>query len=240
MIDATSAMYDSLAEHYRSYSSNRSAYIFGVDQFILASVRPLRPSSLLDVGAGDGVRGTQLAKELGITHTVLFDGSPEMVARCKALGASQVVLGKAEQLPAFDRKFDLVVMLWNVLGHLEGRESRIAALRGIAASMTKDSCFFLDVNNRHNGASYGWWKVAGRVLIDSIWPDESRGDVSYSWVVNGQSIPGKGHLFTMSEVRGLLQSAGLEVRDQVFIDYVTGVASKNRYRGQIVLKVGLA
>lgn len=240
MSDTTSAMYDSLAEHYRSYSDKRARYIIAVDEFILNSLRNSKSPRVLDVGAGDGVRGMRIARSIGASHIFLFDSSPEMVNRSRSAGATEVMLGKAEALPSFPVKFDVILMLWNVLGHLETREKRIQALRGIALAMNGSSLFFLDVNNRHNGASYGWWEILRRVVIDTIRPDESRGDVSFNWKINGKQIAGNGHLFTMQELLGLLYEAGLAVLDQVFVDYTKGSISKNRFKGQIVLKIGLA
>lgn len=238
MTDMTSVMYDSLAKHYRSYSEKRNAYLMAVDRFVLSAL-PNKAKRLLDVGAADGIRGMRIARTAQISETVLCDSSHEMIGRCEAQGASSVLLVKAEELPTFAAKFDVVLMLWNVLGHLDSREKRVEALRRIAHNMNETSVFFLDVNNRHNGPAYGWNKVLFRVLIDAIRPDEARGDVSFTWEVDGKMIPGKGHLFTLAEVRSLLDEAGLKIRDAVFIDYKTGAVTRNRLRGQIVLKVTL-
>jgi hypothetical protein len=58
-------IYDALAPHYREYAGGKSAYLAAVDRFVLENL-PAGADSLLDVGAGDGVRAMALAREAGI------------------------------------------------------------------------------------------------------------------------------------------------------------------------------
>jgi hypothetical protein len=97
----------------------------------------------------------------------------------------------------------------------------------------------MDVNNRHNGPSYGWARVICRTIVDFLLPNTKRGDTSYTWSVNGKTIPGKGHLFTFAEIKSLLRAEGLVISDAKFINYDTGAVSRSRFMGQIVLKITL-
>ena len=74
--------YDRLAPYFRSYSQTRAAYLSAVDRIILQRISP-HARSLLDVGAGDGVRATRLASAHTLSRLVLSDPSEEMAARCR-------------------------------------------------------------------------------------------------------------------------------------------------------------
>ena len=82
-------IYDALAPHYREYARRRAPYLAAVDRFIVRQA-PAPVSALLDVGAGDGVRGMALARELKAARVVLCEPSREMAARCRALGPNAV------------------------------------------------------------------------------------------------------------------------------------------------------
>ena len=94
-----SDIYDALAPHYREYARSRQAYLAAVDRFILRARARRRVEAVLDVGAGDGVRGMALARRLAARRVVLCEPSREMAARCRELGADAVWEVPAEQLP---------------------------------------------------------------------------------------------------------------------------------------------
>ncbi len=223
--------YDALAPHYRSFASGRAAYLAAVDAFVRENLPPA-PRSLLDVGSGDGVRAMALAASCGIGRVVLSDASAAMVERCRALGAADVWAVPAQDLPATET-FDVVTCLWNVLGHVPGRVARLAALRRMREALAPGGRLFLDVQNRHNAAGYGWWRVLGRIAIDALMPDERRGDTSFDWRIADKTLRGHGHLFTPAEVSSLLREAGLRPLRRVAIDYMTGARSASALRGQL-------
>lgn len=224
--------YDALAPHYRRIAGERSAYLDAVDA-IVRSRAPSGCASLLDVGAGDGVRGMALARSLGVQRVILCDASIEMAARCRALAPTDVWACPAQEMPECD-PFDLVVCLWNVLGHVEPAENRLRALERMRALLAPRGRLFLDVNNRHNALAYGWPRVLGRRLIDAVMPDPRRGDTRFQWNVDGTSIPARGHLFTPKEVESLAAAAGLRLERRVAVDYRSGATSPRCYRGQLV------
>lgn len=230
-------MYDALAPYYREYAEKKSAFIAAVDNFILENI-PKGAGSLLDVGAGDGVRGMSLAQQTGIGHTVLCDLSAEMVARCRELGPTEVWLAAAEDLPETSRRFDVITCLWNVLGHLPGSTERIKSLLRMGELLSENGVIFFDVNNRHNVAAYGKLKVLGRVVLDAILSDERRGDASFDWKVGGKVFPAMGHLFTSAEIEGIIHATGLRVKKRISVDYNTGDLSVSPFRGQLLYLVG--
>jgi SAM-dependent methyltransferase len=226
-------VYDILAPHYRQYAAARSAYLAAVDRMVLANA-PAAARSLLDVGAGDGVRGMSIARNLGIDHVVLCDASKEMSARCLELAPSEVWHRRAEDIPDSPLRFDVILCLWNVLGHIGSAERRVRALARMRRLLAPGGAVFLDVNNRHNAAAYGKLKVLGRVITDAVHPKECRGDSSFEWHVGGQRIPAMGHLFTAHEVASLIARAGLTVTKRSAVDYVSGATSRWFFRGQLV------
>ena len=194
--------------------------------------------SLLDVGAGDGVRAMGLARAGGVRRVVLCDSSAEMAARCRALAPAEVWELPVEALPAAGGPFDVICCLWNVLGHLENGDARSAALSRMKELLSGRGAIFFDVNNRHNAAAYGWLRVAGRVVVDFLDPDERRGDASYEWRIGEKSFPAMGHLFTPREIGRIIAAAGLVVRKRLAIDYETGARSDSPLRGQLVFMIG--
>jgi SAM-dependent methyltransferase len=231
-------IYDALAPHYREYARSRQPYLAAVDRFVVQHA-PAPVRALLDVGAGDGVRGMALARELKAGCVVLCEPSREMAARCRALGPDTVWESPAEELPESGTQFDVIVCLWNVLGHLAGAERRLAALRAMRRLLAPAGALFLDVNNRHNAAAYGWWKVLGRRLADFVAPDERRGDARYEWKIAGLSLPAVGHLFTPAEVEGMIAASGLRVARRLAVDYASGAYSESPFRGQLLYQAGL-
>lgn len=236
MNHSTADIYDALAPYYREYAEKKSAYLSAVDSFILANI-PEGAKSLLDVGAGDGVRGMSLARQKGIAYTVLCDLSSEMVARCRELKPAEVWQAAAEALPETTRRFDVITCLWNVLGHLAGRNERIASLRRMGELLAENGVIFFDVNNRHNAPAYGALKVMARVIFDTVLPDERRGDASFDWKVKEKVFPAMGHLFTPREIEEIIHAAGLQVKSRISVDYASGKFSKSPFRGQLLYQV---
>lgn len=230
-------IYDALAPHYREYAEKRSAYLAAVDGYVLENL-PAGAASLLDAGAGDGVRGMALARKAGISKVVLCEPSAQMAARCRTLAPAAVWEVPIEEIPPVQDRFDVILCLWNVLGHLAGAEQRVRALSRLKALLTGNGRIFFDVNNRHNAAAYGWGRVLLRVVADRLAPDERRGDTRFDWSIGGKSFPAMGHLFVPAEIERLVAQAGLSVKDRLAIDYATGARSRSALRGQLAFTAG--
>ena len=228
--------YDPLAPYYREYAERKSVYLNAVDQFILGRV-PSGAESLLDVGAGDGVRGMALARQMKMKYTVLCDSSAEMAARCREQDASDVWERAAEDLPDMEKRFDVIICLWNVLGHLPSRVERVGALTKMKNLLKDQGRIFFDVNNRHNASSYGRLRVLARIVIDAVYFDERRGNATFDWEINGKTYPGMGHLFTPREIESTIGESGLRVMERRSIDYATGIVSDSSLMGQLVYMI---
>ncbi len=229
---ATGDPYDALAPHYREYASKRDAYLSSVDAFVRQNM-PARRESLLDVGSGDGLRAMALAAACGMGRVVLSDASAEMAARCRTLGAAAVWQVAAEALPDDGERFDVITCLWNVLGHLANSGARLSALGRMRNLLAPAGRLFLDVQNRHNAAAYGRWRVYGRMLLDAAKPDERRGDTRFDWKVGDKRVRGAGHLFTPAEIHGLIEAAGLRIVRRAAVNYATGRMSASALDGQL-------
>lgn len=226
--------YDLMAPHYREYAEKKSAYMTGVDDFILSNL-PEHIESLLDVGAGDGIRGMALAGKIGVDKVILCEPSEKMAEFCKQLNPSDVWQCRADELPIpSEMHFDIITCLWNVMGHIPDYEARVASLKSMARMLATGGRIFMDVNNRHNANAYGFWTVSVRRFLDCIKPDYKRGDVKFEWDINGQKIPASGHLFTVAEMRGIIKDAGLRIVKTVAVDYLNGAISNDITKGQMV------
>jgi SAM-dependent methyltransferase len=230
-------IYDALAPYYREYAEKRSAYLAAVDSFVLENL-PAGAASLLDAGAGDGVRGMALARRAGISKIVLCEPSAGMAARCRQFAPAAVWQHAVEDIPPVGERFDVILCLWNVLGHLAGSAERVRALTRMRELLNEDGVIFFDVNNRHNAAAYGWGRVLARVIVDVLVPDERRGDIRFEWHVGERSFPATGHLFVPAEIERLIAQAGLAVKSRTAIDYATGARSRWALRGQLVFMAG--
>jgi SAM-dependent methyltransferase len=227
-------IYDAFAPHYREYSGTREAYLQGIDDLIARHIGRGRARHVLDFGAGDGVRGERLFRRLGGARLVQADISLEMLKRCRELGSAADVWDlNAPDWPTRPERFDLILCLWNVLGHVPTSEERAVALSRLKGLLAPGGRLVFDVNNRHN-AHYGRLRVRFRRLLDWVWPDPARGDVSFDWKVGAQSFPARGHLFTRREVLDLLRWSGFTPEEFWTVDYRTGKASRRVTDGQML------
>ena len=229
-------MYDALAPHFRAWSTRRAAYLAGIDAIVLERVhRGAR--SLLDVGAGDGVRAMRLAAACGIDRVVLVEPSPAMADLCRRRGAAAVWTDAVEELPEAGERFDVVTCLWNVLGSVPGAVARAEALRRMRARLAPGGQLFLDVQNRYNARAYGRLRTAGRVLYDRLRPDPANGDVTFCWQIGGETIPARGHVFRPGEIASLVAAAGFSVASRHVVDYASGERRRPVWSGQLLFEL---
>jgi len=202
-----------------------------VDAEILRRV-PGGAASLIDVGAGDGRRALQIAERAGISQVVLAEPSEGMRQLIPA--GVEVWDVRMETLPDARREFDVVLCLWNVLGHVPSREHRVAALRNLGRMCSAGGLIFLDVINRYNVAECGIGVVLRRFL------SSHGGDVPVKWRIVSGEVETRGHVFTAKEIEGLFREAGLNVVERIVLNYRTGRREAWTVRGNLlyVLKAG--
>jgi len=248
------AAYSRLAPHYPEISHRREPYLRSIEK-IIASCVPPASKSLLDVGAGDGIRALRIARECGIRRIVLAEPSLEMTARATGMEKIEIWNIRAEELGAKAsncasvradvreaetqekkdvQRFNVITCLWNVLGHIRRVEDRERSMRGMAERLMPGGKCFLDVNHRYNSRSYGVIASAARFIRDSAFYKESNADVIATWELGGSSISTYGHVFTDREIRHLALAAGLHMEDRIVVDYDSGKIRRFAFEGNLL------
>jgi SAM-dependent methyltransferase len=223
--------YDFLAPEFARVSEVRRRYLDRVEKVISAEIGAGK-RSLLDVGAGDGARSARIAAACGIERLVQLEPSAGM--RERGVGVAEIWPIRAEDLGGVQAEFDVIVCLWNVLGHISPAASRQEVIRQFARLLAPDGSIFIDVNHRYNARHYGFLKTAGRLIYDCVRPDERNGDVTAQWNIGENECSTYGHVFTNSEMRALATGAGLRVTGRLAIDYGSGKVQWCRFFGNLL------
>jgi 2-polyprenyl-3-methyl-5-hydroxy-6-metoxy-1,4-benzoquinol methylase len=234
-LSSSSAFYTGFARTYEHYASLRKAYITAVNRFIVNEIGSVK--TIIDLGAGDGIRATHLAKELKAQHLTLVDNSDGMINRIGKTGDMTVI--KAD-ISSYEyksgEKYDLVLCLWNVLGHIP-EHGRKVALKNLALLIGESGSLILDVNNRYNISQYGIMIVIKNVLKDIFSPRDSNGDFELSIDTGSEKIRTSVHLFNSFEMERLIQSADLKIDKKLVVDYGNGSLCKTIFGGQLVYEL---
>ncbi len=217
-LDAIAA-YDRIAPIFLELSHRRRAYLNAVDTQIVNRV-PKQAKSLLDVGAGDGRRALKIAQAFGIRK--IFLAEPSSAMRALIPDGFETWDATMQDLPRGGQRFDCILCLWNVLGHVRLSEERVVALQNLAQCCSDSGVVFLDVLNRYNIPELGVATVAGRWLRDTLLPSENNGDVNVTWNAHGDVVHTQGHVFTEKEMARLFEAAGLSVTERIVLSYRTG------------------
>lgn len=228
-------LYDAFAPDYASYSQKRKAYLNAINKLVLGA-EFIERKNMLDIGCGDGMRGFKLFKIMKFARIDFIDNSKEMVKLCEQntkQSARQVdITGK--DLGAFDRKYDAITCLWNVLGHIPTHKKRLQALKNMNKLLEKNGRIFLDVSNRFNVNHYGIDAVMKNIKQDLVKTAEKNGDLHYEIEVRKNvKIKTSSHFFSPFEMEDLISDAGLHVQKTYYIDYATGKILKNFFGGQL-------
>ena len=227
------AAYDRLAPAYLAFSKRREPYLRAVEREIIARIRG-GVDSLLDLGAGDGLRAARIAESAGIAPVVLVEPSPAIAGLAKT--TAEIWRIRAEELSAslVIERFDVITCLWNVLGHVRG-ENRSQVLEAAAKLLSPRGRLFIDVNHRYNARAYGWFTTSRRWAHDALTRNVKTGDVTAIWDVGeGRSISTYGHVFRHREIAELAEAAGLEIEERIVIDYDDGSVRRLPWLGNLL------
>ncbi len=233
LIDPVQA-YDLISPQFPRLAQQRKRYLDTIDELIISRVAGSR--SLLDVGAGDGSRTTKIATGANIESVVLLEPSREMARRS---AEPREVWGiRAEELdgdPEFSsRRFDTIICLWNVLGHIRPASMRLQVLIHLGKLLSPSGKLFVDVNHRYNVKRYGTLRSALRFLNDRIRFSEHNGDVTARWSFGDMRCATYGHVFTDKEMQRLASDAGLKVEERIAVDYASGEVTRSIYHGNLL------
>jgi SAM-dependent methyltransferase len=227
LLDPVSA-YDRIAPQFTSVASPRRAYLERIDRLIVSEIPP-GSRSLLDVGAGEGERGLRIAREAGLREVTLLEPSAGM--RSKWPPGVRGLAIRAEELGSVAGNFDVILCLWNVVGHVFPAAKRAEVLRQFARLAAAGGRIFVDFNHRYNIRQYGFWPTLGRRLYDWIRPGERNGDVTVAWTVGGVDCVTRGHVFTSQEVWRMIAATGLQIERKYIVDYATGELCRRGFEG---------
>lgn len=228
------AAYDLIATKYSALRAVRSAYLAAIEQAIISQI-PGNASSMLDIGTGDGARALRVARDSGIKHVVLLEPSPAM--RAQISGDVDIWPIRAEDIAYYTRgqgrRFDVITLLWNVLGHVP-HAARRNVLVQVATLLSPRGFFFIDVIHRYNIRSYGFARTMLRYLHDCIAPNTTNGDVVVSWDKLNSACATYGHVFTDREMLALTTNTGLALQKRIILDYRTGSVGRFPFQGNLL------
>ena len=231
------SFYDAFSSHYAQYSEQRHEYLAGVEDIITSQSK--KPVNLyLDVGAGTGERTLRLAEKNKAKKIIALDESSQMLQLFPKSSNLVLICGTPQDfLKKSTDKYDLITCLWNVLGHVASTQERIQFLLAVADLLTPDGEFFIDVNNRYNGSSYG-----NKIVLKNIWKDvfarnKDNGTYPLSIKIDAEEFSTKVHLFSPQEMSFLFRSSGLKVKERYSVDYSTGRRKKSVFSGQLLYRL---
>ena len=227
------AAYERLALTYAVLRKKRDPYLRAIEREILARI-PQDSRSLLDIGAGDGLRAARIAESAGIVRIVLVEPSAAMANLAKSTADVQQMRAEDLNADAFPGRFDVITCLWNVLGHVR-HKNRGQVFEAAAKLVSPNGRLFLDVNHRYNARAYGWIATSGRWVHDALMRNVNTGDVTTVWDIGeGDSISTCGHVFRHREIAELAEAAGLEMEERVVIDYDDGSVRRSPWQGNLL------
>jgi len=227
--------YTQFSGSYSKYSATRQAYLSAVNDFIKRETGFTK--TIVDVGSGDGKRSKLISDSLNNKSLTLIDNSTGMIDLARSIPNAVVVKEDISSTEfKSENKYDTVLCLWNVLGHISS-EKRDTALRNLASLVNNHGAIFLDVNNRYNISHYGIKNVLKNICKDIFIPKKSNGDFELNIDTDSGKINTTVHIFNPYEMERLLKSTGLTILKREVINYDTGETKDNFWSGQLVYKL---
>jgi SAM-dependent methyltransferase len=223
------SVYDRIAPSFAQLATERRAYLDAIDRLVVSHLPPAA-RTLLDVGAGDGRRARAIAAGLATALTTVVLAEPAAGMRRAGGSAAAYIDLRAEHLHKLDGEFDIILCLWNVLGHVFPQAARAEVMCQFHRLLSPRGRLFIDVNHRYNTARYGLARTAIRWLYDRVRPSEENGDV----IATLTSASVRGHVFTHREVLAMAGSAGLAVENRFVVDYETGAILSRASQGNLL------
>lgn len=235
-MEPSDKFYTSFSNSYAGYSTMKQPYLSAVNNFIKEETGHIK--TMVDVGGGDGKRGKLISTLLHLDNFTLIDNSVGMIDLAKKIPGALVIQDDISSSAfSLENKYDIVLCLWNVLGHINV-ENRKIALKNLRSLVNDDGFIFLDVNNRYNAVHYGLMSILKNVCKDIFMPKKTNGDFKLTMQTNeGQEISTNVHLFNPYEMEVLFKKARLKVVKKVFIHYKKGEIKNNFWGGHLVYKL---
>lgn len=233
--------YDRFSVGYEAYAERRRAYLSAVDALVCQKIRTHGiAKNIADIGCGTASRSIRIAHSLSIPSITVVDSSHAMlriagrhkncITLCEDVARSNLNLKST---------YDIVLCLWNVLGHVTTNDARVHMLRNLAGLLTRKSLLFLDVNNLYNFSAYGFFNVLRNIMLDAIPFRRYSGDFVARISVERVLLETPVHLFSHQEISRLFKKVGLKIVNQYTLNYETGDIMRSKYTGQLLYVLAL-
>jgi len=224
-----SSFYDSLASEYNKVFFTRKKYHDAVDNLIRSNSDYSSWSHILDVGSGNGKRviGLFLHRQF-ILHCV--ESSSEMVALLRKSKEIELVIQSdfcTLDYKDFGNPYDLVLMQWNVIGHLSNISD---AFKLVSQTVKIGGHFIFDFNNPLNYKQYGVLNS----LRNSLKFILSKTDGHLKFKISHENSYTETYFYKVSYISKLLDKNGFRLNKIVYLNYSTGEA-ENRLGGQVFI-----
>lgn len=214
----TVEIYSNLSSKYGSLTEQRRSYLQAVDRHFLELAKSCG-KNWLDIGSGDGIRAVLLNQFLGKTLT-LIEPSRLLAPSFEELNPEVSVIRSTLSSAKISRQFDLISMLWNVVGHLGSLDDSLRIVHKILAD---DGVLFLDANSPFNVRRFGLQAVVRNMT--------RRGQIQFPWP-DSNSL-GQVNFFGRRVLSKKLKLAGF-APDFHYVQYDNGLPALSQYTGSII------
>lgn len=218
--------YDSIAEEYAFIKKQKRSYLDKVDSIIINDFFQ-RSKKVLDVGAGDGLRGVKIFKQIEAKTICLVEESGEMIKNIGSLEGVEVFVGSIRNFPC-QQDFDLILCLWNVLGHINNFQERVQILTLMKNCLSKNGVIAIDFNNRFNYKNYGVMNVIRNIIMSFFGKETGWFELKN----HNNDIISRVYIHNYFEIKKIISQSGLRVKDLKVINYDDGTIHDNIFQGQ--------
>lgn len=147
--------YDNLSYSYDYISEKRRKYLESIDQEILNFIKPLNINAILDVGIGNGKRSNKFITKLNFSEKKFYGIEPSEKMHLESLkifNEKKNIININLESYQTHKKFELIMCLWNVIGHVSNLEIFI---KKVSELSSHNGYFIFDFNNIYNLKEYG-------------------------------------------------------------------------------------
>lgn len=222
----SSQYYDSIADEYALLRKKRNAYLRKVDSIIIEDF-DTKAKRVLDVGSGDGSRGIKIFRSINADEICMVEESREIIKNIERDERINIYLGSIQTFQS-QQSFDLILCLWNVLGHVDTFEERVRILKMLKSLLSADGVIVIDFNNRHNYRHYGIVSVLRNLLKSAFIKEPGWFDIK------NRETNTKVYIHSYFEIKRMISLAGLRIKSLRIVDYDNGDTYRNLFKGQFL------
>lgn len=230
-IQSSVEYYNSVAKDFYSESIFRERYLNQIDNLVVNQIKYDEVVRWLDIGSGDARRTKKIHDKVASNGTILESVmiiEPSSVlygVAMKNFAEANIYNKNFEDVVLENCNFTHVTALWNVLGHVEGRDFFLEKIYNCLCHKGK---LIFDVNNRYNIAQYGMYNVLKNFFKDCFSFSDT-GDFIIQNMENSTLV----HIHSPSEIFSLLRRAGFGKISFRYVDYQSGKIVNRKTKGQM-------